>query len=143
MKAADPSQGPLAVPVSELQHWVGSAWPGPGPRSQHREPTTGEDQRGCNHQFSHAYTQRQKRTRALIKVFYQSSMSVAGAASSVAALRLRRLRLRLLRWPVVMRVSEDQTLSGRGRRCFSSSTHRLLQQRGKVQATAKDRKSVV
>lgn len=64
--------------------------------------------------------------------FYQSSMSVACAAGSVAA--GGRLLL-LLWWLVVVRVSEDQTLRGRGRRWFSSSTHRLLQQRGEVQTT--------
>lgn len=67
-------------------------------------------------------------------MFYQSSMSVASATGGVAAGRLLRL---LLRWSVVVRVSEDQTLRGRGRRWFSSSTHRLLQQRGEVQAIEK------
>lgn len=67
-------------------------------------------------------------------MFYQSSMSVACATGGVAAGRLLRL---LLRWPVVVRVSEDQTLRGRGR-WFSSSTHRLLQQRGEVQAIEKE-----
>lgn len=42
---------------------------------------------------------------------YQSSMSVARATSSIAA-GGRLLRLRLLRWLVVVRVSEDQTLRG-------------------------------
>lgn len=40
----------------------------------------------------------------------------------------------LLLWlVVVVGVGEDQTLRGRGRRWFSSSAHRLLQQRGEVQ----------
>lgn len=40
MRAADPSQDPLAVPISELQHWAGSSWPGPGPQSRLPELTT-------------------------------------------------------------------------------------------------------
>lgn len=74
-------------------------------------------------------------------MFYQSSMSVASATGGVAAgwlLWLLRLLRLLLWWSVVVRVSEDQTLRGRGRRWFSSSTHRLLQQRGEVQAIEKE-----
>lgn len=59
-------------------------------------------------------------------------MSVACAAGGTAA--GGRLLL-LLRWLVVMGVCEDQTLRGRGGRWFSSSTHRLLQQRGEVQTS--------
>lgn len=73
---------------------------------------------------------------AAYQKMYQSSMSVACATGRVAAGGL----LLLLRWwwLVVVRVREDQTLRGRGRRWFSSSTHRLLQQRGEVQ-TATER----
>lgn len=64
--------------------------------------------------------------------FYQSSMRVACATGGVAAGgRLLLLRRRLV--VVVVGVGEDQTLRGRGGRCFSSSNHRLLQQRGEVQ----------
>lgn len=59
-------------------------------------------------------------------------MSVACAAGGTAA--GGRLLL-LLWWLVVMGVCEDQTLRGRGGRWFSSSTHRLLQQRGEVQTS--------
>lgn len=64
--------------------------------------------------------------------FYQSSMCVACAASGVAAggrLLLRRLVVVV----VVVGVGEDQTLRGRRGRWFSSTNHRLLQQRGEVQ----------
>ncbi len=57
--------------------------------------------------------------------FYKSSMSVACGVAAGGRLW----------WLVVVGVGEDQTLRGRGGRWFSSSTHRLLQQRGEVQTT--------
>lgn len=59
---------------------------------------------------------------------YQSSMCVARATSGVAGGGQL-----LLLWGLVVGVGEDQTLRGRGGRWFSSSDHRLLQQRGEVQ----------
>lgn len=67
--------------------------------------------------------------------FYQSSVSVACAAGSVPAGGR-------LWWLVVVGVGEDQTLRGRGGGWFSSSTHRLLQQRGEVQTTTETVKSI-
>lgn len=50
MRVVDPSQDPSAVPVSELQRWAESFWPGPSPQNQLPELTTGTDRRReCNH----------------------------------------------------------------------------------------------
>lgn len=64
-------------------------------------------------------------------------MSIACAAGGIAA-GGRLLLLLLLRWLVVVGVCEDQTLRGRGGRWFSSSTHRLLQQRGEIQTSTEN-----
>lgn len=62
--------------------------------------------------------------------FYQSSMCIACAASSITGWG----QLLLMLWRlVVVGIGENQTLRGRGRRWFSSSNHRLLQQGGEVQ----------
>lgn len=54
MRAADPSQDPSAVPVSELQHWAESSWPGPDPQNRLPELTTGTDRRRvCNQSSVH------------------------------------------------------------------------------------------
>lgn len=41
MRAADPSQDPSVVPVSELQHWAGTVWPGPNPQNRFPQMMTG------------------------------------------------------------------------------------------------------
>ena len=141
-RAVDPGQDPSAVPVSELQRWAEASWPGPGPQNQLPELTTGTG-RGRNHQslcvWVHLHVTDERNVSNQNKYFhYQSSMSVACAAGGAAA--GGGLLLLLLRWlVVVVGVGEDQTLRGRGRRWFSSSANRLLQQRGEVQTVVQYR----
>lgn len=129
MRVVDPSQDPSAVPVFGLQHWAESFWPDPNPQNQLPELTTGKER--CVH--VNEGCARKKKVQNIKEqyffIFYQSSMSVACASGGVPAGG----RLLLLRWLVVVGVSEDQTLRGRGGSWFSSSTYRLLQQRGEVQ----------
>ncbi len=144
MREVDPSQDPSAVPVSELQRWAESFWPGPGHQNQLPELTTGKDRwrgsvimRLCIHMMHEImcmkgrFLKQQLCLFVCLFFFYQSSMCVACATSGTAA--GRRLLLLLQRWLVVVGVGEDQALGGRGGRWFSPSTHRLLQQRGEVQ----------
>lgn len=140
-RAADPGQDPSAVPVSELRRWAEASWPGPGPQNQLPELTTGtHGRRGRNHQsgcvWVHLHVTDERNVSNLKTYFhYQSSMSVACAAGGAAAGG----GVLLLWLVVVVGVGEDQTLRGRGRRWFSSSAHRLLQQRGEVQTVVQCR----